>query len=266
MLAAVFVGSHDARAGRLVAETDRDQPHAALRHFFGRLHGKAPLVFAVRDQYDILELPFLIVERLVHDLPQRVADHRAAARNAVHIHIVQHHPEETVIHRQRAFYDSCSGENHQPRAVAVHDVQAVFDGQFRAFQTARFQIVRQHAFRNVQNKHDIAATAAQIAPRRIPRRPRQTDDQKRQTKQRQRFLPTSRRPVHAFRHPRQQFWNHRQFAKQRPPPLAVHHENGQQERQQPQQMQHVNGLPNSVHHISPSPIIFLVYPFSPFIP
>ena len=160
---------------RVVAQSDRHHPHAALPQLLGGLHGKAVMVAAVGEQQHVLEFPHLAVEHVVTHGAQRVADQRSAAADAGHREVLHGHAEEAVIERQGTLDHRAAGEGHQRHPIPRHHLHGIQNRQLDPFQPVRRQILGQHAARHVDHEHHVAPVPFHGGRLRFPAGPRHGD-------------------------------------------------------------------------------------------
>ena len=186
-----FVGDGNTPSLILVAESYGEYPDAAFAGQFRGFNRKAVMVFPVGYQDDVLVLSLLVVEHFIQCLADGVADDCAAPRDAVGRHVVEHHPEESVVKCQGTLHGRRSGKCHQGHAVALHPFKAVAYGQLCALKPGRRQVLGQHTFRDVQQEHDISSASLNGCRLRVPAGPGQCQRQQDQGRHEERGFPSA---------------------------------------------------------------------------
>ena len=191
----LFLDHWNPLAHALVAEPDRNQPHARLACLCRGLRGKALVILPVSDQHNVAEVAALLVEHIAEYLANAIADQRAATRDAVRRDIRQSHAEKPVVERQRALDHRRSGKYGQSHPIPLQLVNRVPDGQLGPFQAIWRKILRKHAARHIQQEDDIPAPLDDFLLHLVPSRACQRNHQASKGRQQQGSLEHASRGI-----------------------------------------------------------------------
>ena len=173
-------------ADAVVSQPDGQQAHAALAEVLRRGHREAVVITAVGNQQQVLEVGRPVVEYLIADRPQGIADQRAAARHAGDGKLLHREAEEPVVEGKGALDHRAAGERHQRHAVAGQLLERIENRELGAFQAIGGQILGQHAARHVDHEHHVAPAALHRGGLRLPPRARGGHHRGREPQQRER--------------------------------------------------------------------------------
>ena len=167
-----------------IAESDDEKRNLPLAQLVHQRRAVAGELIPVGEQQNASVAAGRRLERLFRD-PQRGFEVGAAQWNGVGVEFVDILRESQRIRSQRTGKIRLARESDQSETVVGRGFHQLAEQEFRMFEPGRRDVGRQHAFRHVENHHQVAAARFERHQLRAPERTRRRHDQEKHGHQQQ---------------------------------------------------------------------------------
>ena len=103
------------------------------------------MVFAIRDQNNVLESFLPVIEDDIERAAHGVADEGAASTYAIDGHVVEHRAEESIVEGEGTLDHRGTGVRDEGDAIPLQPFNRVENAQLRTFEPIGREVLGEHA-------------------------------------------------------------------------------------------------------------------------